>query len=41
VAKVYDDDINVREKALRLELKETKKTVNINREIVFNDVGDL
>jgi NitT/TauT family transport system substrate-binding protein len=41
VAKVYDDDINVCEKGLRLVIEETKKTVKTNREVAFNDVADL
>ena len=41
VAKVYDDDINVCEKGLRLVVEETKKTVKTNREVAFSDVADL
>jgi NitT/TauT family transport system substrate-binding protein len=41
VAKVYDDDINVCEKGLRLVIEETKKTVKTNREVAFSDVADL
>jgi NitT/TauT family transport system substrate-binding protein len=39
VAKVYDDDINVCEKGLRLVIEETKKTVKTNREVAFSDVA--
>ena len=41
VAKVYDDDINVCEKGLRLVIEETKKTVKTNRDVAFSDVADL
>src|SRR5262249_26749582 len=41
VVKVYDDDINICEKGLRLVIDETKKTVKSSREISFNDIADL
>jgi hypothetical protein len=41
VAKVYDDDINICEKGLRLVIDETKKTVKSSREMSFNDIADL
>jgi ABC-type nitrate/sulfonate/bicarbonate transport system substrate-binding protein len=41
VVKIYDDDINVCEKSLRLVIEETKKTVKSSREISFNDIADL
>jgi ABC-type nitrate/sulfonate/bicarbonate transport system substrate-binding protein len=41
VAKVYDDDINLCEKGLRLVIDETKKTVKVNREVAISDVADL
>jgi len=41
VAKVYDDDINLCEKGLRLVIEETKKTVKATRDASFNDVVDL
>ena len=41
VVKVYDDDINLCEKGLRLVIEETKKTVKATREVSFNDVVDL
>jgi len=41
VVKVYDDDINICEKGLRLVIEETKKTVKVNREVAFSEVVDL
>ena len=41
VVKVYDDDINICEKGLRLVIDETKKTVKSSREMSFNDIADL
>jgi NitT/TauT family transport system substrate-binding protein len=41
VAKVYNDDIHVCEKGLRLVIEETKKTAKVNREVAFSDVVDL
>jgi ABC-type nitrate/sulfonate/bicarbonate transport system substrate-binding protein len=41
VVKVYDDDINICEKGLRLVIEETKKTVKSSREMSFNDIVDL
>ncbi len=41
VVKVYDDDINVCEKGLRLVIDETKKTVKSSREMSFGDITDL
>lgn len=41
VVKVYDDDVNLCEKGLRLVIDETKKTMKTVREISFNDVVDL
>ena len=41
VVKVYDDDINVCEKGLRLVIDETKKTTKSSREMSFSDIADL
>lgn len=41
VVEVYDDDINLCEKGLRLVIEETKKTVKATRETSFNDIVDL
>jgi hypothetical protein len=41
VAKVYNDDINVCEKGLRLVVDETKKTMKITREIPLSEIADL
>ena len=40
VVKVYDDDINVCEKRLRLVIDETKKTVKSSREMSFSYITD-
>jgi NitT/TauT family transport system substrate-binding protein len=41
VVKVYDDDLSICEKGLRLVIEETKKTVKTSREMSFNDIADL
>jgi ABC-type nitrate/sulfonate/bicarbonate transport system substrate-binding protein len=41
VVKVYNDDVGVCEKGLRLVIEETKKTVKSVREMSFGDVADL
>jgi ABC-type nitrate/sulfonate/bicarbonate transport system substrate-binding protein len=41
VAKVYNDDINICEKGLRLVVDETKKTLKIAREIPLSEIADL
>ena len=41
VVKVYDDDVNICEKGLRLVIEETKKTVKSSREMSFSDITDL
>jgi len=41
VAKVYNDDINVCEKGLRLVVDETKKTMKITREVPLSEIADL
>ena len=41
VVKVYNEDVNVCEKGLRLVIDETKKTVKSGREMSFGDVADL
>jgi ABC-type nitrate/sulfonate/bicarbonate transport system substrate-binding protein len=41
VANVYNDDINVCEKGLRLVIDETKKTMKITREIPLSEIADL
>ena len=41
VVKVYDADINICEKGLRLVIEETKKTVKSSREMSFSDYGSL
>jgi NitT/TauT family transport system substrate-binding protein len=41
VVKVYDDDINLCEKGLRLVIDETKRTMKTSREMSFGDITDL
>jgi ABC-type nitrate/sulfonate/bicarbonate transport system substrate-binding protein len=41
VAKVYDDDVNVCEKGLRLVVEETRKNLKVNREIPLSEIADL
>ena len=41
VVKVYDDDINVCEKGLRLVIDETKKTMKVTRDVPLSDIADL
>ncbi|HZA57371.1 MAG TPA: ABC transporter substrate-binding protein [Candidatus Udaeobacter sp.] len=41
VAKVYNDDINMCEKGLRLVVDETKKTMKITRDIPLSEIADL
>ena len=41
VVKVYNDDVGVCDKGLRLVIDETKKTVKSSREMSFADVADL
>jgi ABC-type nitrate/sulfonate/bicarbonate transport system substrate-binding protein len=41
VAKVYDDDVNVCEKGLRLVIEETRKNLKVNREIPLSEIADL
>ena len=35
VVKVYDEDLNICEKGLRLVIDETKKTMKLNRDVVL------
>jgi len=41
VVKVYDDDINLCEKGLRLVIDETKKTMKLSRDVPYNEIADL
>ena len=41
VVKVYDEDVNICEKGLRLVIDETKKTMKLNREVPFSEIADL
>ena len=41
VVKVYDEDLNICEKGLRLVIDETKKTMKLNREVPFSEIADL
>lgn len=41
VVKVYDDDINLCEKGLRLVIDETKKTMKVTREVPLSEIADL
>jgi hypothetical protein len=41
VVKVYDEDLNICEKGLRLVIDETKKTMKLNRDVVFSEIADL
>jgi ABC-type nitrate/sulfonate/bicarbonate transport system substrate-binding protein len=41
VVKVYDEDVNICEKGLRLVIDETKKTMKLNRDVAFSEIADL
>ena len=41
VVKVYDDDINLCEKGLRLVIDETKKTMKLSRDVPYSEIADL
>ncbi|MGH7817783.1 MAG: hypothetical protein ACREOR_10380 [Candidatus Binatia bacterium] len=41
VVKVYDDDINLCEKGLRLVVDETKKTMKLSRDVPYSEIADL
>jgi hypothetical protein len=41
VVRVYNEDVNVCEKGLRLVIDETKKTVKTSREMSFVEIADL
>jgi ABC-type nitrate/sulfonate/bicarbonate transport system substrate-binding protein len=41
VVKVYDEDVNICEKGLRLVIDETKKTMKLNREVPLSEIADL
>jgi ABC-type nitrate/sulfonate/bicarbonate transport system substrate-binding protein len=41
VAKVYNEDVNVCEKGLRLTIEERKQTLKINRDVPLSEVADL
>ena len=41
VVKVYDDDINLCDKGLRLVIDETKKTMKLSRDVPYNEIFDL
>ena len=41
VVKVYNEDVSVCDKGLRLVIDETKKTVKVSREMSFGDIADL
>jgi ABC-type nitrate/sulfonate/bicarbonate transport system substrate-binding protein len=41
VVKVYNEDVGVCDKGLRLVIDETKKTVKTSREMAFGDIADL
>jgi hypothetical protein len=41
VVKVYDEDVNICEKGLRLVIDETKKTMKLNRDVPFSEIADL
>ena len=41
VSKVYNEDVNVCEKGLRLTIEERKQTLKINRDVPLSEVADL
>src|SRR5437773_11082793 len=41
VVKVYDDDISLCDKGLRLVIDETKKTMKLSRDIPYSEIADL
>ncbi len=41
VVKVYDDDINLCDKGLRLVIDETKKTMKLSRDVPYSEIADL
>lgn len=41
VVKVYDEDVNLCEKGLRLVIDETKKTMKLSRDVPYSDIADL
>ena len=41
VVKVYDDDVNLCEKGLRLVIDETKKTMKLSRDVPYSEIADL
>jgi ABC-type nitrate/sulfonate/bicarbonate transport system substrate-binding protein len=41
VVKVYDEDLNICEKGLRLVIDETKKAMKLNREVPLSEIADL
>jgi ABC-type nitrate/sulfonate/bicarbonate transport system substrate-binding protein len=41
VSKVYNEDVNVCEKGLRLTIEERKQTLKINRDVALSEVADL
>jgi len=41
VVKVYDDDINLCDKGLRLVIDETKKTMKLSRDVSYSEIFDL
>lgn len=41
VVKVYDDDINLCDKGLRLVIDETKKTMKLSRDVPYSEIFDL
>ncbi|HVO93753.1 MAG TPA: hypothetical protein VMT22_12975, partial [Terriglobales bacterium] len=41
VVKVYNEDVNVCEKGLRLVIDETKKSMKLSRDLPYNEIADL
>ena len=41
VVRVYDDDINLCDKGLRLVIDETKKTMKLSRDVSYSEIADL
>jgi ABC-type nitrate/sulfonate/bicarbonate transport system substrate-binding protein len=41
VVKVYDDDINLCDKGLRLVVDETKKSLKLTRDVAYSEIADL
>ena len=41
VVRVYNEDVNVCDKGLRVVIDETKKTMKLSRDVAYGEVADL